>query len=268
MRNLSLAVAIVVIGSVALLVLGCAPTPTPVKVQPEILPTRTPSTPTSTMTPAAIPTATATKIPLETLTALLPTPIPTLVVTAEPEVNLMTEEEALALAKKTLAEKLGVDEEEIEVRFLTRVNWPDTSLGCPQKGMVYAQVIIPGYRVQLLVGDRAYSVHVGDGRAIVCERGQEATLPKGLDPKAIFRLVELARKDLAERLGIPIEDVKPIGGNIMTWPDTSLGCPQPGVTYEQVETPGYKLVLEAQGQTYTYHTDHERVVLCEQDSQK
>jgi hypothetical protein len=47
------------------------------------------------------------------------------------------------------------------------------------------------------------------------------------------------------------------------WSDTSLGCPQEGFMYAQVITPGYLIVLEAQGQTYEYHTDTQaNVVLC------
>jgi hypothetical protein len=33
--------------------------------------------------------------------------------------------------------------------------------------------------------------------------------------------------------------------------------------YAQVITPGYRIVLEADGKTYTYHTSQSHVVLCE-----
>jgi hypothetical protein len=50
------------------------------------------------------------------------------------------------------------------------------------------------------------------------------------------------------------------------WSDTSLGCPEPGMAYAQVITPGYLIVLGAAGQTYEYHTDeHSSVVLCRGD---
>ena len=39
------------------------------------------------------------------------------------------------------------------------VQWEDTSLGCPQAGMVYAQVITPGHRITFRQGDDTYEVH-------------------------------------------------------------------------------------------------------------
>jgi hypothetical protein len=36
------------------------------------------------------------------------------------------------------------------------------------------------------------------------------------------------------------------------WPDGSLGCPQPGMLYTQVLTPGYQVVVEAGGEEYDY----------------
>lgn len=47
--------------------------------------------------------------------------------------------------------------------------------------------------------------------------------------------------------------------------NTSLGCPQEGQMYAEVITPGYKVVLEAQGTQYDYRlTNTEDVFLCEQ----
>jgi hypothetical protein len=37
--------------------------------------------------------------------------------------------------------------------------------------------------------------------------------------------------------------------------DPSLGCPKPGLMYPQMITPGYRIVLDAQGTTYEFHTD-------------
>ncbi len=48
------------------------------------------------------------------------------------------------------------------------------------------------------------------------------------------------------------------------WSDISLGCPQPGMRYARVRTPGFRLVLQA-GKEYEYHTDIGRfAVLCEE----
>ncbi len=78
--------------------------------------------------------------------------------------------------------------------------------------------------------------------------------------------VALAKDDLAQRLGIPANDIKTRSFEAVNWPDASLGCPQPDMMYAQVVTPGYRIVLEARGQTYTYHTGGTTVVLCQPQS--
>jgi len=75
---------------------------------------------------------------------------------------------AVALAKKTLSRALSMSGDAIRVEKAEAVDWPDASLGCPEKGMIYAQMITPGHKVELKAGGKTYLVHVGDGRAVVC----------------------------------------------------------------------------------------------------
>jgi len=78
--------------------------------------------------------------------------------------------------------------------------------------------------------------------------------------------IRLARQDLAQSLDLATEAVRLISVEVVEWPDASLGCPQPGIMYAQVVTPGFRVVLEVGGQTYEYHTDAGRfVVLCGAD---
>jgi len=43
---------------------------------------------------------------------------------------------AVALAKKTLCAKLGLSVEAVQVDKAEPVDWPDASLGCPEKGVL------------------------------------------------------------------------------------------------------------------------------------
>jgi hypothetical protein len=71
--------------------------------------------------------------------------------------------------------------------------------------------------------------------------------------------------DLAQQTGLPEDQIAPVSIEAAEWPDASLGCPEEGMMYAQVITPGFRIVLEAQGQQYEYHTDQNgNVVLCEQ----
>lgn len=74
--------------------------------------------------------------------------------------------------------------------------------------------------------------------------------------------VALARDDLAEREGVPAETIFVESAELVQWPDTSLGNPQPDMAYAQVITPGFKLILSIEGRdnVYEYHTDLGNVV--------
>ncbi|MGQ9583992.1 MAG: hypothetical protein ACUVXG_01155 [Anaerolineae bacterium] len=78
-------------------------------------------------------------------------------------------ERSVALCTAHLSERLAVPPEKIQVLKAEPVDWPDTSLGCPEPGMMYAQVITPGFRVSLQVGDRIYEYHTDGKRAVTCE---------------------------------------------------------------------------------------------------
>ena len=81
-------------------------------------------------------------------------------------------------------------------------------------------------------------------------------------------LVERARQDLARRLGTGSAQVTVAAESAMTWTSAALGCPAPGMGYAAVQTPGFRLTLEAFGQRHTYHTDtRETIVLCAADGQ-
>ena len=63
--------------------------------------------------------------------------------------------------------------------------------------------------------------------------------------------------------GLPKSDIKVVSVEAVQWPDTSLGCPQPDMMYAQVVTPGYRIILEAGGQVYEYHSAGAGVGLCQ-----
>lgn len=188
------------------------------------------------------------------------TPTPPEASEAEP---LEEAKPAVRLAVEDLAGRLGLAPEAIQLASVEAVEWSDTSLGCPQPGMMYAQVITPGFRVVLEAGGKRYEYHTDEGRfAVLCQPaagGQEIQPPAGAE-----RAVQLARQDLAQKLGLALEAIRLASVEGVEWPDTSLGCPQPGMMYAQVITPGFRVVLQAGGKTYEYHTDQGRfAVLCE-----
>lgn len=65
-------------------------------------------------------------------------------------------------------------------------------------------------------------------------------------------LLQAMIAELAGRTGAVPADVTVVQAEAVEWPDGSLGCPQPGQSYLQVITPGYKVLLELAGKRYDY----------------
>jgi hypothetical protein len=77
-------------------------------------------------------------------------------------------------------------------------------------------------------------------------------------------VVEQAKADLTKRLGVAAEQVRVVSSDEVTWPDGSLGCPEPGMHYTQALVPGRRTVLEVGGKQYAYHSGGQRApFLCE-----
>lgn len=167
-----------------------------------------------------------------------------------------------ASAQADLAGRLGVSPDEIEVVSVEAVEWGDSSLGCPQEGMMYAQVITPGYRIVLSYEGETYAYHTGaqaDSAVIYCPEAQNEPFPTadaGGDAmqSTSAALVARATADLAQRLDMDASQIEVVSVRAVEWRDGSLDCARGGMMVPQVITPGYLIVLSAGGVKYEYHT--------------
>lgn len=83
------------------------------------------------------------------------------------------------------------------------------------------------------------------------------------DPR-LQDLIERTKDDLANRLNRTKEEISLIEVTEVEWSDSSLDCPQPGMEYLQVITPGYRILLQANNQLYEYHSNQDTYfVYCE-----
>jgi hypothetical protein len=181
---------------------------------------------------------------------------------AKPEAS----EDLATLAVETLRKHLASPAPDVEVLSVTPIEWRDSSLGCPRPDFSYMQVITPGHLAVLRHGGKTYQVHMAEKSAFVCER-EAGQVAKEIVPNLQARLTlehmqELARKDLARRLGVSADQVSVESVKPAVWQDLSLGCPQPGQTYKAVPVKGNVLSLAYHGRTYTYHTDRYQVLPC------
>lgn len=83
----------------------------------------------------------------------------------------------------------------------------------------------------------------------------------GLDP-----FVKIAVADLAVRLGVAEEEIAALSATLVTWSDSSMGCPLPDMEYLQVLQDGSLIELGYGSKVYRYHTGGDRITpfLCDQ----
>jgi hypothetical protein len=92
-------------------------------------------------------------------------------------------EEMVNQAREDLARRLSVPADQVEVLEVRAVVWPDSSLGCPKPGRVYAQVLQEGLLIRLSVDREMFFYHSGGTQApFLCE-GTSHVVPK-ITPKA------------------------------------------------------------------------------------
>jgi hypothetical protein len=84
---------------------------------------------------------------------------------------------------------------------------------------------------------------------------------QGTPPDQIYT----ALADLSARAGrtltLTLNDLSGWRWSQANYPDTSLGCPQPGQTYAQVVTPGYQFIFEYNGATFDYRASADGTIL-------
>jgi hypothetical protein len=70
---------------------------------------------------------------------------------------------------------------------------------------------------------------------------------------------------LVHALGVPANSVSFESVKPMQWPNTAIGCPEPGRAYSDVIVPGWVIILRADSKLYEYHADREgdMVVTCD-----
>jgi hypothetical protein len=174
-------------------------------------------------------------------------------------------------AVQHLSQQLGVVVEDISVVEVEAVTWPDASLGCPEPGMVYIQILSPGYHVELGVKGSVYVYHTDqEGNAIQCIESDSKT-PSESAPvieSGLEALITQAAEMLAQKLDIQTTQIELLEARSIVWSDASLGCPGPDESYIQVPKEGALIRLRAQGIEYSYHVGEGRgLFLCEQPEQ-
>ena len=72
-----------------------------------------------------------------------------------------------------------------------------------------------------------------------------------------------ALQDAERQTGLKPEMLSVVSAAAVTWPDGSLGCPQPGVMYTMALVPGYRVRIQAGERVLDYHASARgQLLLC------
>jgi hypothetical protein len=78
--------------------------------------------------------------------------------------------------------------------------------------------------------------------------GGDTELAGALDPH-----VQDAIDQLAADEGVDRGQIEVVLAQRVTWPDGSIGCPEPGMMYTQALVEGYRILLAVHGEEVAYH---------------
>ncbi len=81
------------------------------------------------------------------------------------------------------------------------------------------------------------------------------TIPESAEWNNAPQAALAARRALMEQLQMDDELIGLVSAELVDWPDACLGIQTPGVMCAQVITPGYKIILSANGLEYEFHTN-------------
>ncbi|PJF25037.1 MAG: hypothetical protein CUN53_14810 [Phototrophicales bacterium] len=137
--------------------------------------------PTATLI-APPPTSTPTAAPPTNTSQSLPAPVDLIEAipaepTAEPSEDLVSVDpiaaELVALARSYVSQRDDLPLVRVRLVEITPYIWTDTSLGCPSPDVVYAPVLVDGYRIVLTTGDQYHLFHTDFDRIIPCSPENE-----------------------------------------------------------------------------------------------
>ncbi len=169
------------------------------------------------------------------------------------------EDRAVDIAMKTLAGSHKVVAADVRVVRVSRFNWPNSALGCPEPGVLYTQMIVPGYLVLLEHKGEVYRVHIGKDRGVICDLKKS---PVKLEKKILENLKKMAVQDLAGKLNVEPAEIEISSYASRVWRGENLGCSsQPGPDQRRAVR-GYLMELEYDGRIYQYRTSRTEVLPC------
>ncbi|MBN2045279.1 MAG: hypothetical protein JW757_09690 [Anaerolineales bacterium] len=193
---------------------------------------------------------------LETISPGLPLPTDQTGSTSDDSVP-----QAALIARESLANRLGVSVQLVEIISVDKSQWSDSCLGLGGPAESCLAVITPGWRVELSLEGELYIARTDEPGDQIRFEDLAVNLPvvppvsqppaDGSLPEAVLN----ARQLLANRLNLPLEKVEVVSYAHTDWPDGCLGLPSPGMMCTMAIVPGWRVELSADGQSFIARTN-------------
>jgi len=98
-----------------------------------------------------------------------------------------------------------------------------------------------------------------------CAQTMAQPLPPSEAPMStnLQSVTAAALDDAGRQTGLERAALSVVSAAAVTWPDGSLGCPQPGMTYTMALVPGYRVRIQAAERVLDYHASTRgQLLLC------
>jgi hypothetical protein len=175
-------------------------------------------------------------------------------VAAQPQ-SSKEQDEAIALARKTAAERLSIAADQFRVVLVSPAQWRDSSLGCPQRGQVYAQVLTSGFKITLRESDREHTVHVAGGRALLCGTQPDARLSPAPRMASAIAAGNAVRTHISRTMRIPESRIRVVSVKAARRGDACVPATVAGA--------GSIVETRVDGKTVRYYRDDAVITACD-----
>lgn len=167
----------------------------------------------------------------------------------------------VGLVVADLADLLAMDPFDIVVETVEEVTWSE--LSCDAELVEAWQDGLDGYQIVLLIDDSQHFYRTDRVDSFVnCDGAEDVEGSLILLDTNLNALVDIAQRNLAERLDLPIRRVFLVDAYPIVWPDSSLGCTQENSDLAPTPVAGYRIVLRVGNNEYAYHTNYRQVIFC------
>ena len=166
-------------------------------------------------------------------------------------------DEAVKVARKELGNKLVVAPDTLQLISASPAEWPDSSLGCPDRDQIYAPVMTSGFKVTFRHADRDHVVHVAGNRAVICEPPPGGKMSSPSVIAASLKAGDAVRRAASTELKVDPSRVRVT--STLPWKPSEQVCANAPARANGL---AYLVEASVDGKPYRYYADDVATVRC------